>query len=152
MNEGPINDADTFKRAAWYISSRSACIHDALTLSRRLGAEGGDRESHHSIQVLGRRSRVSGWGLCLRQRGPGSASIHREGTNSTTGVSIILYEVPEEKDNPRVIFVRRDEKYFLVELWGVQNRYVVTAEFQHRGEVSEQQRRLPMTIVEAHDQ
>jgi hypothetical protein len=51
-----------------------------------------------------------------------------------------------------VIFVRRDEKYFLVELWGVQNRYVVTAEFQHRGEVSEQQRRLPMTIVEAHDQ
>jgi hypothetical protein len=60
--------------------------------------------------------------------------------------------VPEEKDNPRVIFVRRDEKYFLVELWGVQNRYVVTAEFQHRGEVSEQQRQLPLTIVEAHDQ
>ena len=83
---------------------------------------------------------------------PGSASIHREGTNSATGVSIILYEVPEEKDNPRVIFVRRDEKYFLVELWGVQNRYVVTAEFQHRGEVSEQQRQLPLTIVEAHDQ
>jgi hypothetical protein len=51
-----------------------------------------------------------------------------------------------------VIFVRRDEKYFLVELWGVQNRYVVTAEFQHRGEVSEQQRQLPLTIVEAHDQ
>ena len=83
---------------------------------------------------------------------PGSASIHREGTNSATGVSIILYEVPEGKDNPRVIFVRRDEKYFLVELWGVQNRYVVTAEFQHRGEVSEQQRQLPLTIVEAHDQ
>jgi hypothetical protein len=83
---------------------------------------------------------------------PGFASIHREGTNSATGVSIILYEVSEEKDNPRVIFVRRDEKYFLVELWGVQNRYVVTAEFQHRGKVSEQQRQLPMTIVEAHDQ
>src|ERR1700747_228963 len=83
---------------------------------------------------------------------PGAASIHREGTNSATGVSIILYEVPEGKDNPRVIFVPRDEKYFLVELWGVQNRYVATGEFQPRGQVSGQQPQLPLTIVEAHDQ
>jgi hypothetical protein len=79
---------------------------------------------------------------------PGSASIHREGTNSALGVSIILYAVPSEKENPRVLFVRRDEKYFLVELWGVQDRHVVTAEFEHRGEVSEQQRQVPLTIVE----
>jgi hypothetical protein len=83
---------------------------------------------------------------------PGSASIHREGTNSGTGVSIILYAVPEEKDTPRVIFVRRDGKYFLFELWSVQGRYVVTAEFEHRGEVSEQQRQVPLTIVESHDE
>lgn len=83
---------------------------------------------------------------------PGSALIHRVGKNSAIGVSLILYNVPEEKENPRLIFVRRDEKYFLVELWGVQNRYVVTAEFEHRGEVSEQQRRVPLTIVEAHEQ
>jgi hypothetical protein len=73
---------------------------------------------------------------------PSSASIHREGTNSAVGVSIILYVVPEDKENPRLIFVRRDEKYFLVELWGVQARFVVTAEFGHRGEVNEQQRRV----------
>jgi hypothetical protein len=79
---------------------------------------------------------------------PGSASIHREGTNSAIGVSVILYAVPPEKESPRVIFVRRDEKYFLVELWGVQDRHVVTAEFQHRGEVSEQQPQVPLTIVE----
>jgi hypothetical protein len=79
---------------------------------------------------------------------PGSASIHREGTNSALGVSITLYAVPSEKENPRVLFVRRDEKYFLVELWGVQDRHVVTAEFEHRGEVSEQQRQVPLTIVE----
>ena len=79
---------------------------------------------------------------------PGSASIHREGTNSGIGVSIILYAVPEEKETPRVIFVRRDEKYCLVELWGVQDRHVVTAEFEHRGEVNEQQRQVPLTIVE----
>jgi hypothetical protein len=83
---------------------------------------------------------------------PGSASIHRERTNSGIGVSIILYAVPSEKENPRVIFVRRDGKYFLVELWGVQDRHVVTAEFEHRGEVSEQQRQVPLRLVEPQDQ
>ena len=83
---------------------------------------------------------------------PGSASIHRHGTNSGIGVSIILYAVPSEKENPRVIFVRRDGKYFLVELWGVQDRHVVTAEFEHRGEVSEQQRQVPLRLVEPQDQ
>jgi len=83
---------------------------------------------------------------------PGSATIHREGTNSSIGVSIILYAVPGEKENPRVIFVLRDGKYFLFELWSVQGRYVVTTEFEHRGEASEQQRQVPLTIVELHDQ
>jgi hypothetical protein len=83
---------------------------------------------------------------------PGSATIHREGTNSGIGVAIILYAVPEEKENPRVIFVRRDEKYCLVELWGVQDRHVVTAEFEHRGEASEQQRQVPLTVVESRDE
>jgi hypothetical protein len=83
---------------------------------------------------------------------PGSASIHCERTNSGIGVSIILYAVPSERENPRVIFVRRDGKYFLVELWGVQDRHVVTAEFEHRGEVSEQQRQVPLRLVEPQDQ
>jgi hypothetical protein len=83
---------------------------------------------------------------------PGSASIRREGTNSAIGVSIILYTIPQEKENPRAIFILRDGKYLLFELWSVQGRYVVTAEFQDRGKVSEQQRQVPLTIVEAHDQ
>src|SRR4029077_5767619 len=48
---------------------------------------------------------------------PGSATIHREGTNSGSGASIILYAVPQEKETPRVIFVLRDGEYFLFELW-----------------------------------
>ena len=36
---------------------------------------------------------------------PGSPSIHPEGRNSAIGVSVILYAVPSEKDNSRVIFV-----------------------------------------------
>src|SRR6201981_3309702 len=51
---------------------------------------------------------------------PGSASIHREGTNSAIGVSVILYAVPPEKEKPKAIFLLRDGKYFLVELWGIQ--------------------------------
>src|ERR1700757_3859585 len=83
---------------------------------------------------------------------PGSTAIHREGTNSAIGISVILYAVPSEKESPRVIFVWRDGKYFLVELWGIQDRHVVTAEFEHRGEISDQQRQVPLTIVESHDE
>ena len=83
---------------------------------------------------------------------PGSAAIHREGTNSGIGVSIILYAVPQERETPRVIFVLRDGKYVLFELWSVQGRYVVAAEFEHRGEASEEQRQVPLMIVESHDQ
>jgi hypothetical protein len=83
---------------------------------------------------------------------PGSATIRHERSNSGIGVSIILYAVPQEKETPRVIFVPRDGKYFLFELWSVQGRYVITAEFEHRGEASEEQRQVPLTIVESHDQ
>ena len=83
---------------------------------------------------------------------PGSAGIHREGTNSGIGVSIILYTVPQEEETPRVIFVLRHGKYFLFELWSVQGRYVVTAELEHRGEASEEQRQVPLTLVESHDE
>ena len=82
---------------------------------------------------------------------PGSATIHRNGTNSSIAVPVILYAVPEEKENPKVIFLRRDGKYVLVELWSIRDRYVVTGEFEHRGKVSEQQRQVPLTIVESHE-
>ena len=82
---------------------------------------------------------------------PGSATIHREGTSSANGVSVILYTVPPEQEKPKVIFLLRDGKYFLFELWGIQARYVVTSEFEHRGEASQQQRQLPLMIVESHE-
>jgi hypothetical protein len=40
----------------------------------------------------------------------------------------------------------------VLELWSVQGRYVVTAEFEHRGEANEQQRQVPLTIAESDDQ
>jgi hypothetical protein len=45
---------------------------------------------------------------------PGSASIHRERTTLGIGVSVILYAVPQEKENPRVIFLLRDGKVFSI--------------------------------------
>ena len=83
---------------------------------------------------------------------PGSATIQREGSNLGIGVSVILYAVPQQEENPRVIFIRRGGKYFLVELWGGQGRYVVTAEFEHRGEVSEEHYQLRLTPVQSDDQ
>jgi hypothetical protein len=82
---------------------------------------------------------------------PGSATIHREGSNSSFAVALILYAVPMEKENPRVIFIRRDGKYSLVEIWSVRGRYVVTADFQHRGEVNEQQRQVALTLMDSHE-
>ena len=83
---------------------------------------------------------------------PGSATIRREGSNSSVSVTVVLYAVPVERESPRAIFVLRDGKYFLVELWGVQGRRVLTSEFPHRGEVGEQHRHVSLTVVESHDQ
>ena len=82
---------------------------------------------------------------------PGFATIHREGSNSSRTVSIILYAVPTETELPRLIFVPEDGKTFLVEIWGVQDRLVVTAEFEHRSKMSEERRQVPLTIVESRD-
>ena len=83
---------------------------------------------------------------------PGFATIHREGSDSSRAVSVILYAVPAETEPPRLIFVPQDGKQFLVEIWGVQARLVLTAEFEHRGKMDEEQRQVPLTIVESRGQ
>ena len=82
---------------------------------------------------------------------PGFATIHREGSNSSRTVSVILYAALAEPESPRLIFVSQDGKYFLVEIWGVQDRLVVAAEYEHRDKTGEEQRQVPLTIVESHD-
>jgi hypothetical protein len=42
-----------------------------------------------------------------------------------------LYADPVE-GNAKLLFVRRDEKYYLLEVWSVLDKRVVTAEFEHR--------------------
>jgi lactate/malate dehydrogenase family protein len=39
-------------------------------------------------------------------------------------------------------YVRRDEKYYLMEVWSVLGKRVVTAEFEHRGEKNNDQREV----------
>lgn len=82
---------------------------------------------------------------------PGFATIHRQGSNSSRTISIILCAVLAEPEPPRLIFVLQDGKYFLVEIWGVQDRLVVTTEFEHRDKMGEEQRQVPLTIMDSHD-
>ncbi len=39
-----------------------------------------------------------------------------------------------------MLFVRREENYYLIEVWSVLGKRVVTAEFEHRGETNNEQR------------
>jgi hypothetical protein len=71
---------------------------------------------------------------------PGSVSIRRKGLESSVGISIILYGDPPKREDAKLLFVRRDGKYYLTEVWGVLGKLVVTAEFEHRGETNNEQR------------
>jgi len=73
---------------------------------------------------------------------PGSISIHRKGSKSTSAVSLILYEDPVKKEDAKLLFILRDGKYYLVEVWGVLGKRVVTVEFEHRGEKNKEQREV----------
>ena len=46
------------------------------------------------------------------------------------------------KDDAKLLFVRRDGKYYLTEVWCVLGKLVVTGEFQHRGEKNSEQREV----------
>lgn len=47
-----------------------------------------------------------------------------------------------KKENAKLLFVRRDEKYYLIEVWSVLGKRVVTAEFEHHGEKNNEQREV----------
>ncbi len=76
---------------------------------------------------------------------PGSTSVHRKGTKLTLAVAIIPYGDPVKKEDARVVFVLRDGKYYLAEFWGILDRRVVTAEFEHRGQTTAGQRELQLS-------
>ena len=75
---------------------------------------------------------------------PGSTSIRRKGTNLTVAVPVIIYGDPVKKEDARVIFLSKDGKYCLAEFWGILDRRVVTAEFEHRGQTSVGQQEIPL--------
>ena len=75
---------------------------------------------------------------------PGSVSIRRKGSGASVAVAVIIYGDPVEKQDAKLLFVSRDGKYYLTEIWCVQDRRVVTAEFDHRGQLSEQTRQVSL--------
>lgn len=53
-----------------------------------------------------------------------------------------MYADPVKKENAKLLFVRRDEKYHLMEVWSVLGKRVVTAEFEHHGDKNNEQREV----------
>jgi len=76
---------------------------------------------------------------------PGSISVHRKGTKTTIAVPVIIYGDPVSKEDAKIVFVLRDDKYYLAEFWCVSDRRVVTAEFDHRGQTTAGQREVQIS-------
>ena len=73
---------------------------------------------------------------------PGSISIRNKASKLSMGIAAVPYGDPVNKESAKLLFVRRDGKYYLTELWGVLGKRVVTAEFEHRGEKNNEQREV----------
>ena len=73
---------------------------------------------------------------------PGSISISDKASKQTMAIAAVPYGDPVNKESAKLLFVRRDGKYYLTELWGVLGKRVVTAEFEHRGEKNKEQREV----------
>jgi hypothetical protein len=73
---------------------------------------------------------------------PGSVSVRDKSSKLGTAIAAVPYGDPVTKESAKLIFVRRDGKYYLTELWGVLGKRVVTAEFEHRGEKNNDQREV----------
>jgi hypothetical protein len=50
---------------------------------------------------------------------PGSISIRGKGSKLSVAISLVLYADPVKKENAKLLFVRRDENYYLMEVWSV---------------------------------
>jgi hypothetical protein len=73
---------------------------------------------------------------------PGSISIRDKASKLSMAIAAVPYGDPVNKESAKLLFVRRDGKYYLTELWGVLGKRVVTAEFEHRGEKNNEQREV----------
>ena len=73
---------------------------------------------------------------------PGSISVRDKSSKLSTAIAAVPYGDPVNKESAKLLFVRRDGKYYLTELWGVLGKRVVTAEFEHRGEKNNDQREV----------
>ena len=73
---------------------------------------------------------------------PGSISIRDKSSKLSMAIAAVPYGDPVNKESAKLLFVRRDSKYYLTELWGVLGKRVVTAEFEHRGEKNNEQREV----------
>jgi len=75
---------------------------------------------------------------------PGAISIRDKASKLNMAIAAVPYGDPVNKESAKLLFVGRDGKYYLTELWGVLGKRVVTAEFEHRGEKNNDQREVQL--------
>jgi hypothetical protein len=73
---------------------------------------------------------------------PGSISIRNKSSKLSMAIAAVPYGDPVNKESAKLLFVRRDGRYYRTELWGVLGKRVVTAEFEHRGEKNNEEREV----------
>ena len=117
-------------------------MHSAIAFRFRLRPNRRKVQRQRSLRLLGGRAKVSSGRLSVRFR------VSRFDLNPWQRVKVKrshfsrLVCGPVKKENAKLLFVRRDEKYYLIEVWSVLGKRVVTAEFEHHGEKNNEQREV----------
>lgn len=104
-----------------------------------------DSNRKHSFRFWAEGQKFSAGEYIFDTGFPGSTSAHRKRTKTTIAVPVIIYRDPVGKKDAKIVLVLRHSKHYLVELWCVSDRRVVTAEFDHRGQTATGQREVQLT-------
>jgi hypothetical protein len=125
---------DTHPRTDW--EGQFECVftgmHSAIAFKFRLRPNRRKVLRQHSLQLLAERQQFPTEGYLFDSGFPGSISIRGKGSKLSVAISLVLYADPVKEGNAKLLFVRRDEKYYLPEVWSVLDKRVVIAEFEHR--------------------
>src|SRR6267143_688826 len=106
-------------------------LRSAFAFGCRSSPNGRKVRGQRSIRLMGARAKVSSGRLSVRFRvAKLDLNPCQRGKIKCVGIPRILYGDPVSKDDAKLLFVRRDGKYYLTEVWCVLGKLVVTGEFQ----------------------
>ena len=117
-------------------------MHSAVAFRFRLRPNRREVQRQSFLRLLTGRAKLPAGEYLFDSEFPGSISIRGKGAKLSVAISLVLYADPVKKENAKLLFVRREENYYLIEVCSVLCKRVVTAEFEHRGETNNEQREV----------